>query len=394
MIIAELSSSASCEKKYYLQQNLYDYLGKKYKKFYFINTHNIFNKKKLKIDYRFFKKKNIIHFSPKNITELNSFLKKNKIFLINNLSFKFEHILFYYLTSKKNIFQISFFNIYALSNYKAENWLHVDFTQKIKFLFTKKLSLIFHRILVILRIVDPIDLLCIAQKNVFKEYSNIKNKKIFLIKKYKNIKNTSVKLPLNQNKKKQSKKYITFIDTGISHKDISKRGHIINDEMVNNYLLFLKTYLNNLSKIFKKEVIVCLHPSSNFKIYKKTLNKFKLFKYKTEKYILNSFMVLFHESTAIFSAIFLKKKIISLKSNTLGDYLNTRRLFYVNRFSFVEHDIEKNFKIKKNNLINDLNLKIKNYEKSIRNSYFTNKDSLPIEKIIDKEIEKFSKKLI
>ena len=91
---------------------------------------------------------------------------------------------------------------------------------------------------------------------------------------------------------------------------------------------------------------------------------------------------------------FLKKKIISLKSNTLGDYLNTRRLFYVNRFSFVEHDIEKNFKIKKNKLINDLNLKIKNYEKSIRNSYFTNKDSLPIEKIIDKEIEKFSKKLV
>ena len=62
MIIAELSNSASCEKKYYLQQNLYDYLGKKYKKFYFINTHNIFNKKKLKIDYKFFKKKKYYSF--------------------------------------------------------------------------------------------------------------------------------------------------------------------------------------------------------------------------------------------------------------------------------------------------------------------------------------------
>ena len=100
MIIAELSNSVSCEKKYYLQQNLYNYLSKKYKKFYFINTHNIFNKEKLKINYRFFKKKNIIHFNPKSITELNSFLKKNKIFLINNLSFKFEHILFHYLTNE------------------------------------------------------------------------------------------------------------------------------------------------------------------------------------------------------------------------------------------------------------------------------------------------------
>ena len=391
MIIAELSSSASCDKKYYLQQNLYDHLAKKYKKFYFINTHNIFNKKKLKINYRFFKKKNIVHFNPESISELNNFLNKNKIFLINNLSFKFQHLLFHYLSSKKNIFQISFFNIFAFSNFKAENWVHANFTQKIKFLFTKKFSLFIHRILVILRIINQIDLLCIAQKNVFKKYSSLNNKKKFLIKKYKYVTTTSVKLPLYRNKKKQSKKYITFIDTGILHKDISKRGHEVNDEMAKNYLIFLKTYLKNLSKVFNREIIICLHPSSNLNLYKKTLNKFKLCKYKTENYILNSFIVLFHESTAIFSAIFLKKKIICLESNTLGGYINARRLAYMNKFSFVEHNIEKTFKIKKNKLINELNLKINNYDKNIKKNYFTNKDSLTIEKIMDKEIKKFSK---
>ena len=65
MIIAELNNGTSCEKRYYLQQNLYDFLGKKYKKFYFINTHNIFNKKKLKINHNFFKKKILFILVPK-----------------------------------------------------------------------------------------------------------------------------------------------------------------------------------------------------------------------------------------------------------------------------------------------------------------------------------------
>jgi len=37
MIIAELCNIEYFEKKYLFQQNLYDFLGKKYKKFYFIN---------------------------------------------------------------------------------------------------------------------------------------------------------------------------------------------------------------------------------------------------------------------------------------------------------------------------------------------------------------------
>ena len=392
MIIAELNNGTSCEKRYYLQQNLYNFLGKKYKKFYFINTHNVFNKKKLKINHNFFKKKNIIHFSPKNIGELNEFLSKNDIFLINNLSFQFKHIFFHYLVSKKNIFQISFSNIFQFASYRIENWIYADFTRKIKFLFTKKISLILHRILVILRIINQIDILYIAKKNVFKKYSSSYNKKVFFIKKYKHIKTTSVKLPLFQNIKKQLTKYITFIDTGIMHVDISKRGYLINNKMAKNYFSFLKTYLIKLNKVLKKEIIICLHPSSSYNLYKKELGEFKIYKYKTEKYISNSFLVLFHDTSAILSAILLKKKIIQLKSNILGPYLNARRFFYLKNFTFLEHDIQQNLKVKKKMLTEKLNKNIKNYDKSIRKIYYTDKDSLPIEKIIDFEIQKFINK--
>ena len=234
--------------------------------------------------------------------------------------------------------------MFHLSSYKMENWVYVSFIQKVKFLFTKKFSLILHRMLVILKVIAQINILCVAQKSTFNRFKLYSNKGLF-IKKYKLIKSTCVKLPLF--KKKKSNKYITFIDSGILHGDISKRAHIITKTMANNYLSFLKIYLTKLSKAFHKEIIICLHPSSSYQLYRKELNGFKIYKFKTEKYILDSSLLLFHDSTAIFSGIMLKKKIISLKSDIMGPYLNARRLFYKNTFSFEEHNIENSFTIKK-----------------------------------------------
>ena len=389
MIIAEINVGPSIEKKYFLQNELYDFLGKKYKKFYFINTYNIRNKKKLKINYQFFKKKNIIHFNPKSFSELNIFLSKNNIFLINNLSFGFRNIYLHYLVSRKNIFQISFSNILQFNSYKVENWTHVNLIKKIKFYYSKRFSLFVYRILIILRLINQIDILCISQKDIYKNYKSSYNKKTLLIKKYKEIKSTSVKLPFVNTQKKPYEKYITFIDTGILHMDILRRGHIINKKMVNDYLSYLKTYLLNLNKLFRKKIVICLHPSSNYNLYKKKLRDFEIYKYKTEKYISNSFLVLFHDSTAIFSAILLKKKIISLKSNIMGNYLNARRLFYIKKFFFEEHNIEQNLKLNRKKLTIQLNKKVKNYEKIIKKIYFSEKNSLSIQKIMDNEIQKY-----
>tara|TARA_B110000305_G_scaffold236955_1_gene299328 strand:- start:1776 stop:2960 length:1185 start_codon:yes stop_codon:yes gene_type:complete len=393
MIIAVLSNATSFEKKYIIQQNLYDFLGKKYKKIYFINICNIFNKKKVKINHEFFKKKNIIHFSPNTIAELNDFLNKNDIFLINNLSFQFKLIPFHYLVSKKNIFQISFDNTFQVLNYKIANWTHASFLAKIKFLFTKKISLILYRILIILRIINQIDTLYVSQKKVFARYKPSHNKKTLFIKKYKKIKTTSVRLPLIENKIKKTEKYITFIDQNILHEDFLTRGHVIDKEMTKKYFLFLKIYLTNLKKKFHKEIIICLHPSSNHYLYKKNLKEFKICKYKTEKYIINSFLVLFQASTGILSAIMLKKKIISLKSTIQGPYAEARRLYILNRISLVNHDMEKNLEINKKKLTNELNNNVKNYEKMINKIYYTNKNSLSIEKIIDTKIQKLQNNL-
>ena len=392
MIVGELCSDFSFEKKYLLQKDLYNYLGKKYKKFYFINCHSIYNKNKLQIDYSFYKKKNIIFFNPKNVSELKKFLNKNKIFLINNLSFKFQHFFFHFLVSKQNIFQISIGNMAIFSNYKTENWDHVNFLTKIGFLFRKKFQKFLYRILIILRIINQIDILYVARKDLYKRYNLAYNKKSLLLKKYKNVEITSVRLPFFSKTKKPLNKYITFIDSNILHPDMLRRGYLIDNTKVKEYFIFLKNYLTNLRKIFKKEIIICLHPSSSHLLYKRHLGSFKMHKYKTDKYILDSFLLLFHGSSSIFNAIILKKNIINLKSDIMGPFRDARRYFYLKRIRLVEHNIEKNIKIEKKTLTDELKRNIKSYEKFIKNLYYTKENSLPIEQIISSRIKEINLK--
>lgn len=393
MIIGELCNNKTFEKRFYLQKNLYTFLSNKYKKFYFINIFYILNKGYLVKKYSFYRK-NIIIFNPRNLNELTNFLKKDKIFLINNLSTKFSHIFFHYLVGKKNIFQISFLNVAMFSNYKIENWNDTNFIQKINFFFKKRLSLIFYRILIILKIINQIDILYISKKKVFSKYRAYYNKKGFFLKKYKIISKTNIKEPFLEKIKIEKDKYITFIDSNILHPDHIKRGQKINKKLLKNYFKFLKNYLIVLEKIFKKKVIICLHPSSNINLYKKELSGFKMYKYQTEKYILNSYLLLFHDTSSIFSGILLKKKIINLKSNSMGSYANKRAEFYMKKIKFVRHDIEKKLFINKKKLVSNLNNNLKKYDLFLNKFYFFKNNNLSIEKLLDKEIEKFEKNLL
>ena len=115
-------------------------------------------------------------------------------------------------------------------------------------------------------------------------------------------------------------------------------------------------------------------------------------KYKTNKYIVDSFLLLFHGSSSIFNAIILKKNIINLKSDIMGSFRDARRYFYLKRIRLVEHNIEKNIKIEKKTLTDELKRNIKSYEKFIKNLYYTEENSLPVEKIINSRIKEINLK--
>lgn len=106
-----------------------------------------------------------------------------------------------------------------------------------------------------------------------------------------------------------------------------------------------------LKKKFKKDVLVCLHPSSNLKIYKKYFSNRVIKIGMTQKLISQSSLVLAHESSLIIDSINLSKPIIILKSENLGNFINERCLRYINIFKLVHINIDQN----KNVLINKIN---------------------------------------
>ena len=105
--------------------------------------------------------------------------------------------------------------------------------------------------------------------------------------------------------------------------------------------------LEALSDYYKKEVIVCLHPSDNLKTKKKIFSKFKVKQFETKKYVYQSELVLFFESSAIIDAIILKKKIMTINSKAMDELMISHNLHYVKEIGIPMLDIDENLNLKK-----------------------------------------------
>ena len=92
------------------------------------------------------------------------------------------------------------------------------------------------------------------------------------------------------------------------------------------------------------KIEICLHPSSEIKEYKKFFKNMKVSQFQTQKSISDAYIVLFHESGSISDAILQKKKIISIQTEILGDYISQRTKIYKNKlklYSINLDDIKK-----------------------------------------------------
>ena len=389
MIVGEICSIQNYRKKFAINENLYSQIVKKYGKIIFINCHYLVNKENISIESKFKKDKKFIFFHPKNYSDLNNFLKNNKIYLINNLSFKLYHLRIYFLLNKKNIYQIEINNLGIFSDYKLENWDVVKLKQKIHFLYIKKFSYLIYRILFFLKIIKLKDKLFISRKDLYKKYLKKFQNNLFLKPIYKKIIPTKLKSD-SYASKKLSEKYIVYLDQNINHKDSLLRGIKISLNQEKKFFKYLSNYLKHLKKLFNKKVIICLHPTSDLKKYKKNIKKIKIIKYQTEKYINDAYLVLFHSSSSIIGALIKKKRIINLKSLSMGKLNNSRRFLYLNKLSLLQEDIEKNkFNFDKNKLFKSLNKNANRYFKELNKKFFTGSKYKSIEKLIIQDINKF-----
>ncbi len=201
-------------------------------------------------------------------------------------------------------------------------------------------------------------------------------------------------------KLKKAKPRILFIDGNYKHGDVLEReGKVVNQNK-EKYLNALRNYLQYLKKIFKKDIYICLHPSSDLNDYKKLFPSFKINKGNTREQIYNSSIVVFHESSAVIDAIISKKKIISFQTELLGKYYFNRINLYISNCDLYSIHIDKpikDFKLSKNEILRKLNYKNAKMNNYINQNILSDRQKIPSEKIlnvISKFIYKNEKKLL
>jgi len=131
----------------------------------------------------------------------------------------------------------------------------------------------------------------------------------------------------------------------------------------------LISFFSSSFEIEEIALIICLHPGSDYQLYKSYLKGLNIKKQNSLYYISKSSLCIFHESSLILDAFNLNKKILILKSETLGDYYKLRINEYIKVFKLSYLNLD----LKENNLTKKLNiLKVKSSKKKNK-SYKTNK---------------------
>ena len=180
-----------------------------------------------------------------------------------------------------------------------------------------------------------------------------------------------------------SEEKIVFIDGNFDHGDRILREGRPNEKLRLEYFNRLNQFLLELSNIYNKKITVCLHPSSDLNTYKKYLGTFEICKYQSSKNIRQAFIVVFHESSIISDAIILKKKIISLKSKTLGKYYMGKIDAYQKRLGLFSYSLDEKKKLNKNLLQTRLEEIAGNYDHYIKNVLVADDSTLGEDKIIN-----------
>ena len=102
---------------------------------------------------------------------------------------------------------------------------------------------------------------------------------------------------------------------------------------------------------------------------KKNLRNIKIISNNTNKYILGSRLVFFHESSVVVTALMLKKKIINLQSQTMGKYYNFRNNIYTKKMNIPSINIDEDISLLQiKRKIMKSNIKYKNYFNNFQNN--------------------------
>jgi hypothetical protein len=334
--------------------------------------------------------KKIHYFNPSEKNEFFQYIRSDKIFAIDGLGKSFNFFIIRRLINKKNIKLVLIMNLGFLSN---EFFYSINSFKGYLFKFKKKINNLLYKLLVIIKFFPNIFIYFETRKEIYD--SCIKNRKTKLsfffpflnILYFENIYKINAKSYDHYLKNKNSleEKKIIFLDGNYKHSDIINRENLDIIELKKRYFKRLEIFFKWLESIFNQKVEICLHPSSDINEYKNYFKDRIVSMNLTNENIIKSFIVIFHESSAILDAIIYKKKIISLNTNLFGKYISTRILYYkkkLNLFSIEMDNYEnyKNYQMK--DILSRLQYSTRDYDTYIGSYMKSDNEELGVDKII------------
>ena len=355
--IHNINNIASCfEEIYILNLNNFNWFIK--------NKHGF---EKIFRDFSFNKK--IKFYNPKNSVELDSFFKDKDFHGIISLGKTVNELPIHLLLKKHNV---KFFQISNIGNKNIG-----DLPSKKSFLkgyFNIIWRVFMHKLFIILKVfgvIPKIEIRFTSNKiwtNLSKKKQSIYNKII----RFFNISYAKKVIIINsgaydlfyKNKFIKNEKYIILLDEMFNNEQYLRLGTYTDKKIIKIHYKNLIKKLKIISKYYKKKVIICIHPSDNLKEKKNIFSDFIVKQYQTKKYIYQSKLILFFESSAIIDAIILKKKIMTILSNALDTNQTANNMHYVNEIDIPFLNVDEDLTFDKDTIN-----KYKYDKKKINKSY-------------------------
>ena len=376
-------------------------LSENFEKIYFINMYKFklftnwpFYEKEFshEVDNKFKFPNNIEIFIPKTIKDFEDFMIDKELIAINNVGRFLSDLKINFLLGRYPIKQIQIQNIgFHNTNTKL---LNISFWEKLTFKLNKYYG---HKLTVLLsnfgllpkiqiRFTSSSEIIDIINKSFVKKI--LLKLKLFYVKEFVLINSRSFDI-FKKNEIKTSEDKIVLIDFNLNHPEaVAYQGNLDQINIEKHYY-YLNKLTNNLSNMYNKKAVVCIHPYDNLELKKKYFPNLEVVQYQTTENTYKAFLVLFIESSAIVNAILLKKRILNLISNFSGENVSNYTLEWTKRVGFLRINIEDELKINNNKLLSKLDDAKKNYSNYIKSFIAPDGNNIGCEKIIKTLKERF-----
>ena len=395
-IISLITDQENIKNIYISNKILIDQLLKKFKKIHILNLYNlkIFSeKKKIILPKKLPGGLKIINF--KNSYEFGKFNNCHEIISILFIGKDPRYFKIHYLLKKYKIKLIMIMNLSQIGN-KLSSDIKFKYLFKAYQNYYYKGFYYLFRMFTILNIFPKIDLLFESNSEIINYIKNSRSNKIEKLFPFFSISYYREVIPVNsvyfdsiKNLKKKNLKanYITYVDDIFDHPDRISREGKVNKVIQDNFYNNLQRFLINISSIYKKKIIIAKHPrnESTHNFYK----SFKISKIPTNETIFKSEIVIFSVSSAILYGVILKKKIININSEYLGEYLQNMGKQYVRSLGLISFNIDREIVLNKEILEMNLCKSIKNYSEYINKKLMLDGDIEPVKKITETIYKKF-----